>query len=168
MALIRCSECGAEISDKAARCPKCGAPTVSGQASNGTAYVDNGSQQEVKQTVTTSPKSENSSVTTIRAIIAILAIIGTLYSFCVIYVPKSYYVVQVSGGISNNGIGYIDSYIHSDKNCCQSLVDMWNKESIYPAKIIKVKLTDTAYKNSLGQSVPYEAVLYYCPYCFKY
>jgi len=26
MALINCSECGAEVSDKAASCPKCGAP----------------------------------------------------------------------------------------------------------------------------------------------
>lgn len=28
MALIKCSECSAEISDKAARCPKCGAPVI--------------------------------------------------------------------------------------------------------------------------------------------
>lgn len=28
MALIKCSECSAEISDKAGRCPKCGAPVV--------------------------------------------------------------------------------------------------------------------------------------------
>ena len=26
MALIKCSECGAEISDKATECPKCGCP----------------------------------------------------------------------------------------------------------------------------------------------
>lgn len=28
MALIKCSECSAEISDKASCCPKCGAPVV--------------------------------------------------------------------------------------------------------------------------------------------
>ena len=28
MALIKCSECSAEISDKAGHCPKCGAPVV--------------------------------------------------------------------------------------------------------------------------------------------
>lgn len=28
MSLIKCSECSAEISDKASRCPKCGAPVV--------------------------------------------------------------------------------------------------------------------------------------------
>ena len=30
MALIKCSECGREISDKAATCPGCGAPVVAG------------------------------------------------------------------------------------------------------------------------------------------
>ena len=29
MALIKCSECGKEISDKATTCPNCGSPTVS-------------------------------------------------------------------------------------------------------------------------------------------
>lgn len=29
MALIKCSECGAEVSDKAAACVKCGAPIIS-------------------------------------------------------------------------------------------------------------------------------------------
>ena len=32
MALIKCSECGKEVSDKATACPNCGAPPSSGQA----------------------------------------------------------------------------------------------------------------------------------------
>ena len=32
MALIKCGECGKEISDKAASCPGCGAPSVPGRA----------------------------------------------------------------------------------------------------------------------------------------
>ena len=37
MALIKCSECGKDVSDKAAACPNCGAPlsTSSGRASQG-------------------------------------------------------------------------------------------------------------------------------------
>ena len=31
MALIKCSECGKEISDKATTCPNCGSPTVSSE-----------------------------------------------------------------------------------------------------------------------------------------
>ncbi len=31
MALIKCSECGKEVSEKAATCPNCGAPIASGQ-----------------------------------------------------------------------------------------------------------------------------------------
>lgn len=31
MAIIRCPECGREISDKAAACPSCGAPVSSGK-----------------------------------------------------------------------------------------------------------------------------------------
>ena len=121
--------------------------------------------EQVQETDKTTSKPKNSSGDIIRVVIAILGIIWTLYTVA----PKSYYVVQVSGGIYNNGIGYIDSHIHSDKSCCKTLVDMWNREaSAYPAKIIKVKLADTAYKNSLGQSVPYEAALTYCPYCFNY
>ena len=30
MALFRCSECGGTVSDRAASCPHCGAPTASG------------------------------------------------------------------------------------------------------------------------------------------
>ncbi len=32
MALIKCSECGKEVSDKATACPNCGAPPSSGLA----------------------------------------------------------------------------------------------------------------------------------------
>ena len=32
MALIKCTECGKEISDKAASCPHCGSPTLSAQS----------------------------------------------------------------------------------------------------------------------------------------
>ena len=32
MALIKCSECGNEVSDKATACPNCGAPPSSGHA----------------------------------------------------------------------------------------------------------------------------------------
>lgn len=34
MALIKCDECGKEVSDKAATCPNCGAPIASKQNSN--------------------------------------------------------------------------------------------------------------------------------------
>lgn len=34
MALIQCSECSAEISDKASSCPKCGAPVVANVLNN--------------------------------------------------------------------------------------------------------------------------------------
>jgi TM2 domain-containing membrane protein YozV len=34
MALIKCNECGNEVSDKAASCPKCGAPPLGVVASN--------------------------------------------------------------------------------------------------------------------------------------
>lgn len=34
MALTRCNECNAEISDKAVACPKCGAELVKGKARN--------------------------------------------------------------------------------------------------------------------------------------
>ena len=40
MALIACSECSKEISDKAATCPHCGAPVASGQSKRGSYYDD--------------------------------------------------------------------------------------------------------------------------------
>jgi len=35
MALMKCSECGNDVSDKAPSCPKCGAPVVPGQSNAG-------------------------------------------------------------------------------------------------------------------------------------
>ena len=32
MALIECNECGAQVSDKASKCPKCGNPMKAGKA----------------------------------------------------------------------------------------------------------------------------------------
>ena len=43
MALIRCSECGSMISDKAQRCPRCGCPVGHGMASSPQRIVNNGS-----------------------------------------------------------------------------------------------------------------------------
>lgn len=44
MALIACSECSKEISDKAATCPHCGAPVASGQSKRGSYYDDTPTQ----------------------------------------------------------------------------------------------------------------------------
>ena len=39
MALIKCSECGKEISDRAAACPSCGAPVGGGMAPSSAAVT---------------------------------------------------------------------------------------------------------------------------------
>ena len=46
MALIRCTECGQMISDKASRCPMCGCPNIIGGE---TRYNANVNQQPVFQ-----------------------------------------------------------------------------------------------------------------------
>ena len=65
MALIKCPECGKEISDKAGACPNCGCPISSLE---GLAELSKQKEEEMKQT-----QSENRK-TTIGIIIAVLIV----------------------------------------------------------------------------------------------
>ena len=67
MAMIKCPECGKEISDKAASCPGCGVPINMSPSNN-------------HQSDDTSPKKKDS---TIKIIFGVLAIILAILSFSV-------------------------------------------------------------------------------------
>ena len=66
MALIICTECGKEISDKATTCPNCGAPIK-----KDTVYVE----RPVGQ-ITPQPKKKNNKVLIIGIVIAVIILIG--------------------------------------------------------------------------------------------
>ncbi len=77
MALIKCYECGAEISDKASVCPHCGAPVKQD------AQIENSvAGNEVKITADATEKAEKKKggkkVAVIGAIVGILAVAGVL------------------------------------------------------------------------------------------
>lgn len=66
MALINCSECGKEISDKATTCPNCGAPTK-----KDTVYVERPAGQIKPQ-----PKKKSNKGVIIGIVIAVILLIG--------------------------------------------------------------------------------------------
>ena len=72
MALINCSECGAEISDKAAVCPHCGAPVGQDKESKGSG---------VKQLTTTQGTSK--SIKLQGAIAVTMIIVGICWMYTV-------------------------------------------------------------------------------------
>lgn len=176
MALIKCSECGAEVSDKAVHCPKCGAPiTVGGNENliiNQVAPTQPESEPEFVQ------KRKKSSKRMWQLLAAFWIVFGVL---CVVLSAidgverdsgPRYYIAQIPSEIGNASFewtGVIDGYIHKDKECCQSVVSYWNSlESSgvdLTAEVVKISPDSTAYRNRMGQSVSYEVALSYCPLC---
>ena len=71
MALIKCPECGKEISDKATSCPNCGAP-VSNQNNTGAPVSSTKVAKPVKE------KKKGSCLKTILIVIAVLLVLGII------------------------------------------------------------------------------------------
>lgn len=90
MALIKCPECGREISDKASSCPSCGCP-IESQKSEIVNNIVNEKIIDLQQ-----PNKSNKKNMLIIAIIAVLVVIGILvYNFKVIR-PKTTYNEAIS------------------------------------------------------------------------
>ena len=51
MAMIKCSECGTEISDKAEKCPKCACPISNTQTQDKTQVIEQTSKKYKKQII---------------------------------------------------------------------------------------------------------------------
>lgn len=179
MALIRCSECGAEISDKAACCPRCGASV---EVKNDTGSTMSQAASEYKKSyqaqqnqepdfVQKQKKKTNSILLGAMVVFVIALVASPIFAGSKSTGPK-YYIAQIPSEIGNasfNWTGVIDGYIHKDKKCCQSVVNYWNSSltngSDLEAELVKINPDSTAYKNRMGQAVSYEVVLSYCPLC---
>lgn len=74
MALIRCRECGREVSDKAQACPNCGAP-VAGAATNTAGAGATAAQTEAQKAQLTTAKGCGGCL----GLIIVLALIGYLF-----------------------------------------------------------------------------------------
>lgn len=179
MAIIKCPECGAEISDKAIHCPKCGAPVSTGD--NESLTTNQGTMAQPDPAAPKFVQKQKISTTKSWAIFfgvfALIFLVPLLFTLVFTQTKEDdgivgnvkYYIVQVMETGINNGIGVADQYIHSSKDCCQKVVDAFNARNTgYTARIHRVNLETIAYKNSIGQSVPVEAALHKCPLCFTY
>lgn len=172
MALIRCSECGAEISDKAARCPKCGALVNSENIAGGSAGEEAQVQPKQEPDFVQKQKKKTNSILLGAMVVFVIAFVASpIFAGSKSTGPK-YYIAQIPSEIGNasfNWTGVIDGYIHKDKKCCQSVVNYWNSSltsgSDLEAELVKINPDSTAYKNRMGQAVSYEVALSYCPLC---
>lgn len=74
MSLIKCTECGKEISDLAISCPNCGAPvTQEITGSTNTPHVETSSQAQEKR-----PKKKGSCLKTILIVLGVIILIGVI------------------------------------------------------------------------------------------
>ena len=176
MALIKCYECSAEISDKANCCPKCGAPVIvhkwrcskcgnmiseepcpyCGNFQTAANTNMNAATENNLQPIAQSKKTNN----------GLKGIVGVLITIALILAPfyndwfgnfSSYYVAKLPS--YNAASVKVDGYIHKSKSCCQKVADTFD------AEVIRVKPNQSAGTNSYGQTVKYKDCFYYCPLC---
>lgn len=79
MALIKCPECGNEISDKATACPHCGAPLSRTNSPNVTSQSSNSYSDRYR-----APENNSGKVSALSIIALILSVIGCTYIFGII------------------------------------------------------------------------------------
>lgn len=175
MALIKCYECGNEISDKASSCPNCGAPVVVHKwrcsecgnmiseepcpyCSNLYSNV-NATTIEKSSTQSIAHKKSNSAfVKIVSGLIPLFLILAPFYNdWFGDFFESSYYIAKLPS-ISAAAVK-VDGYMHKDKSCCQ------NVANAFGAEVIHVKPKSEAGTNEYGQSVSYKDAFYYCPLC---
>lgn len=178
MALIKCSECSALISDKASCCPKCGAPVVvhrwrcskcGNMISEEPCFYCNNDQSVVKTNMDTttennsqpfaqSQKNSNGLKIILGILISISLVLAPFYSdWFGDFFGSTYYVAKLPS--YNAASVQVDGYMHKSKSCCQKIANTFN------AEVISVKPNQSAGENSYGQTVKYEDCFYYCPLC---
>lgn len=177
MALIRCPECSAEISDRAKCCPKCGAPvavhkwrcakcgntiseTPCPYCNNTQTVADTNAGVAMNnntQPVARRKKTKGGLMSGVGTIIAIILILSTYSDWFGALFDSSYYVAKFSS--FNAATLQVDGYMHKNKSCCQKVADAFN------AEVIRVKPNQSAGTNSYGQTVRYKDCFYYCPLC---
>lgn len=173
MALIKCPECSAEISDRARCCPKCGALIIvhkwrCSKCGNMISEEPCPYCRNAQTAVNTNTRGyESSAGTTTTSVAKKKRNLGELSTFLVIIViaiinifpwnTSYYYVAKLPS--FNAGTVKVDGYMHKDKSCCQKVANKFG------AEVIRVKPNNEAGVNEYGQSVSYEAAFYYCPLC---
>lgn len=174
MALIRCNECSAEISDKAKFCPKCGAPVIphkwrcpkcGNMISEEPCYYCNKELTVVKsnidanaendlQTVKQNNKNNNGIKGIVSLFIALALILAPFYSD---WFGSSYYVAKLPS--YSAGSVKVDGYLHKSKSCCQKVANAFG------AEVVRVNSNKSAGTNSYGQTIKYKDCFNYCPLC---
>ena len=179
MALIKCPECGAEISDKAILCPRCGAEITAKDRAKGYVTTENTIQSDVSggPDFAKNPQKVSIRGVLVAGFVCVLLAVGALLYFGAmanyIFSGPDYYVAQVPSTVGEalfDWTGVVDGYIHKGRSCCQSVVNYWNSHrsanSDLEAEVVRIKLEQTAYKNYKGQAVPYKSALHLCPICW--
>ena len=180
MALIKCYECGAEISNKASCCPKCGAPVIVHSwrcskcgnmiSEEPCPYCNNiqlskNTNEDYKNNIAVNPETVKNNQITVKnnnanrsqIIISIFIAILLISSFFPLKNYKNYYVAKMPS--YSAGTIKVDGYMHKDKSCCQNIANAFG------ADVIRVKPKDKAGTNEYGQTISYEDAFNYCPLC---
>lgn len=173
MALIKCSECSAEISDKAARCPKCGAPVITHKwrcsncgnmiSEEPCLYCSNTQPTVNKNMDTLTESNSQPTVQRKKTNSALLKIVSVLIPIFLILAPfyndwfSSYYVAKLPSYSAASV--KVDGYMHKSKTCCQKVANTFD------AEVIHVNPNQSAGTNSYGQTLKYKDCFYYCPLC---
>lgn len=174
MALIRCSECSAEISDKASCCPKCGAPVIvhrwrcskcGNMISEEPCFYCSNEQTVVENNMNTTPENNSQPINQSKKSNNVWkGIIGVLIAISLTLAPfyndwfSSYYVAKLPS--YNAASVKVDGYLHKSKSCCQKVANAFD------AEVIRVKPHQSAGTNSYGQTVKYKDCFSYCPLCY--
>ncbi len=151
MAMIKCPECGRDVSDRAEKCIHCGYPLGGAARQDGPAGAvmdDNGSAAAVP--------AKNNILRSIIGLVIIAVISYALYYGVTSFTP-SYYVAKFPGHSAASVM--VDGYMHKSRSCCQKVADTFG------AEVIRIKPNQTAGTNSFGQAVQYNDRFYYCPLC---
>ncbi len=161
MAIIKCPECGRDVSNKAEKCIHCGYPLHQAAAA-----PQNPGEADSKNRINLDDPGYNSSSpgqvvarniwAKILSGVVVILVPVLIYSGIVSFSP-SYYVAKLPDYSAASV--KIDGYMHRSKSCCQKVADAFG------AEVIRVKPNEKAGTNSYGQVVKYNDCFTYCPLC---
>ena len=176
MTLIKCPECGRDISDRAEKCIHCGYPLhqtagvpekskEENHAENQT-YVENSNDNQREwidpgvdhnnANATVPVQSNKNIVKGIIGLVIVAVISYILYTGSIPFSP-SYYVAKLPDYSAASV--KVDGYMHRSKSCCQKVADAFG------AEVIRIKPNKKAGINSYGQEVKYRDCFSLCPLC---
>lgn len=174
MALIKCSECGREISDRANCCPGCGAPVIvhkwrcskcGNMISEEPCFYCSNEQTVVENNMNTTPEHNSQPINQSKKSNNVWnGIVGVLITISLTLTPfyndwfSSYYVAKLPS--INAASVKVDGYLHKSKSCCQKVANAFD------AEVIRVKPNQSAGTNCYGQTIKYKDCFSYCPLCY--